>query len=114
MYKGLILGENEQDDAQDAAGYNGTFFRTPVNLMPIDKEQFRILFDKRKVQELFFTIQGIDRDHNGYVTQTELDDILKMIIPSLRDKNLKPIYLPFVSSANKVLVDYKRFKAFLI
>ena len=24
-------------------------------------------------------IYKIDRDHNGYVTQTELDDILKMI-----------------------------------
>jgi len=60
------------------------------------------------------TIQSIDKDHNGYVTQTELDDILRIVIPELKDKILKPIYLPFVSSANKVLVDYKRFKAFII
>ena len=64
--------------------------------------------------ELFWTIQGIDKDHNGYVTQTELDDILKIIVPELKDVNLKSVYLPFTSSANKVLVDYKKFKGFLI
>lgn len=35
------------------------------------------------------TINSIDRDHNGYVTQTELDDILKHIFSSNNNKLLK-------------------------
>ena len=60
-------------------------------------------------------IQEIDKDQNGYVTSTELDDILKIIYPKdLGDKNLKHILKPFCSSANKVLLDYKQFRKFIV
>lgn len=36
-------------------------------------------------------IKEIDKDHNGYVTRTELDDILKINVPDLNDKVLTPI-----------------------
>lgn len=43
-------------------------------------------------------IRDIDREHNGYVTSTELDDILKLTYPvELKDKNLKLIFKPFAS-----------------
>ena len=73
-------------------------------------------------------IRDIDRDHNGYVTSTELDDIIKMIfsakimsklvrvdgIECLDNYDLKPIFRPFASSANRVLIDYKGFRDFLV
>lgn len=86
-------------------------------------------------------IRGIDSDRNGYITQTELDDILKLIlskeeleksemitdaiitnkvqpnISGLQDThlyNLKPFYINHVASANRILVDYKSFRDFLI
>ena len=43
-------------------------------------------------------IKQIDKDHNGYVTSTELDDILKLSYPDkLYDKDLIPILEQFSS-----------------
>jgi len=58
-------------------------------------------------------INSVDKDRNGYVTNTELDDILKIAYPApfedggLKDANLKPLMRKFASSANKVLIDYR-------
>lgn len=66
------------------------------------------------MDELAFTIRSIDRDHNGYVTWNEMEDILKILYPEeLRGKNLKQVLKPFCSSLNKVLLDYKYFKGFI-
>jgi len=44
------------------------------------------------------SIKDIDKEHNGYVTSTELDDILKICYKKeLTDKNLKEIFKPFAS-----------------
>ncbi len=57
------------------------------------------------------SIKQIDRDGNGYVTNTELDDILKLTFPNeLTTKRLKPIFKEFASIQNKILIDYKRFR----
>ncbi len=57
------------------------------------------------------SIKQIDKDNNGYVTSTELDDILKLTFPEeLKGKNLKPLFRPFESLQNKILIDYKRFR----
>ena len=67
------------------------------------------------MKELFKYIREIDRDHNGFVTQTELDDILKILFKQeLENVTLKPIFLPFTSLANKVLVDYKKFRDYIV
>ena len=85
-------------------------------------------------------INSIDKEHNGYVTQSELDDILKHIFSlpknqflalnektpnnnfisendymgyNLQDYDLKHLYRPFSSSANRVLIDYKKFRDFI-
>jgi len=56
------------------------------------------------------TIKQIDKDHNGYVTRTELDDILKMLYPNeLANRDLIPIIKTFSSIQNKILIDYKSF-----
>ena len=64
-------------------------------------------------------INSVDKDRNGYVTNTELDDILKIAYPAafedggLKDANLKPLMRKFASSANKVLIDYIQFRDFI-
>lgn len=75
-------------------------------------------------------VNSIDKDRNGYVTSTELDDIIKMVfsvremvnlkkdgmeeVTSLDGFDTKPLLRPFASSANRVLIDYKRFRDFLV
>jgi Ca2+-binding EF-hand superfamily protein len=59
-------------------------------------------------------VYNIDRDHNGYITTTELDDILKITYPKeLMNVNLKSTLKPFCSSSNKVLLDYRYFRDFI-
>lgn len=36
-----------------------------------------------RMREIMLNIKEIDKDHNGYVTRTELDDILKINVPDL-------------------------------
>ena len=76
--------------------------------------------------ELLKTIYKIDPDHNGYVTQTEIDDIVRHIfsnkflmgenysIKTLDLFDLREFYKPFASSANRVLVDYKKLRDFIV
>jgi len=50
------------------------------------------------MNEVMFTIKQIDRDHNGYVTKNELDDILKMYMKQqLNQFSLEPILSKFSS-----------------
>lgn len=58
-------------------------------------------------------IRSIDKDRNGYITSSELDDILKEVYPDLKNKDLKRLIKPFCSVSNKILVDYGRFKSFV-
>ena len=65
------------------------------------------------MSDIFAMINSVDKDRNGYVTNTELDDILKIAYPAafedggLKDANLKSLMRKFASSANKVLIDYR-------
>lgn len=50
------------------------------------------------MKDIMLLIKQIDKDHNGYVTSTELDDILKLKYPKrLGDKDLIPILTQFSS-----------------
>ncbi len=51
-----------------------------------------------KIVDIIKTIKGIDKEHNGFVTTTELDDILKIMYKDeLKDKNLTPIMRKYAS-----------------
>jgi len=54
-------------------------------------------------------VYTIDKDHNGYVTRVELDDILKLNYAVLKDKNIDHVINQFGSIQNKILIDYKAF-----
>ena len=56
------------------------------------------------------TIRYIDKDNNGYVTLTELDDILKLHYPKLQNKDLLSIIRKHRSVQNKILIDYRKFR----
>ena len=58
--------------------------------------------------EIVRKIKEIDRQHNGFVTSTELDDILKIIYSEeLKNKDLKPMLKKYASIQNRILIDYK-------
>ena len=85
-------------------------------MRPITEEEFvQILIKNNKLAEIIRTIKEIDRQHNGFVTSTELDDILKMIYKSeLADKDLKPMLKKYASIQNRILIDYKQFRDNLV
>jgi len=58
---------------------------------------YKILSDDKKLANVMRTIKFIDKDHNGYVTVTELDDILKIEFPVLAHRDIKPIIKMFSS-----------------
>ena len=115
MYEDLEVSDNEEDDAVDAAGYTGNFRRNEKDLVPISESQFmEIIRNNNKMVQIMSMIYEIDKDANGYVTSTEIDDILKILYPNeFGNKKLKNILKPFCSSANKVLLDYKAFRKFM-
>lgn len=60
-------------------------------------------------------IKNIDKDNNGYVTNQELDDIFKMHYDQeLKTKDLKTLFKPFASLQNRILIDYKKLRDFLV
>ena len=57
------------------------------------------------------TIKEIDKDNNGYVTKTEMEDILKLKYPEhFEMRDLIPIIKKFSNIQNKILIDYKGFR----
>ena len=52
------------------------------------------------------TIKKTDKDHNGFVTRNEIDDILKLFYKSqLESKNLIMIVKRFGIIQNNILID---------
>ena len=61
-----------------------------------------------------FDISQID-NHTGVVTKNEMDDILKLHYPDhFKDKDLIPIISMFSSIQNKILIDYSKFRDWIL
>ena len=118
VYTKVKIADTDEDDvAVDASGYTGNFHREARgNLLPYSMEQLaRLVARKNKLVDIMRNIKEIDREHNGYVTSTELDDILKIAYPEeLDDKNLKLMFRPYASIQNKILIDYKKVRDFIL
>ena len=82
MYREVdYTATNEADGPQDNMGYIGLahWYRDKKQLIPCTEKEFlREIYHNNKLKEIMLTIREIDKDHNGYVTRTELDDILKL------------------------------------
>jgi len=96
MYDRVNVANTQGDDEpKDIAGYLGKteFYRERVDLKPFhERELIKVMTEENLMKDIMLLIKQIDQDHNGYVTSTELDDILKMKYPQkLRDKDLIPI-----------------------
>lgn len=106
--------DDDKDQPNDVNGYYGytQYYRTQYQLTPISEENFiKIIAEDNKMDQVMLTIKQIDKDHNGYVTRNELDDILKLFYKSqLESKDLTVIVKRFGSIQNKILIDYKAFK----
>ena len=117
MYKKVDVTAFEGiDEPEDVCGYIGQtkYYRsvkketsiTEQEFLDIVKKQPRVVFD-----QVMSTINEIDKDHNGYVTKTEIEDILKLKYPEFfESRDLIPIIKKFSSIQNKILIDYKGFR----
>ena len=52
-------------------------------------------------------IKDVDMDNNGFVTLTELEDILTSVYKEFSSKDISLFVKRFRSIQNKVLVDYR-------
>ena len=72
-----------KDEPEDILGYLGLaqwYREKQLGKESIikDKEFIKELMKVNRLKEVFHTIGQIDKDHNGYVTRNEMDDILKL------------------------------------
>jgi len=83
-----------------------------VPLTPITDEEFlAVMVKEDRLKSVMLTIKEIDKDHNGYVTASELDDIVKLYYRNeLASRDILPILNRFGSLQNRILIDYKNFK----
>ena len=102
--------EDPTEDAVDAAGFTGQMNRVKRKLRPISEGELVALFlRENSLHEMSRMIREIDKERNGFVTKTELDDIVKVLFEEeLADRDLSALIRPYQSIQNKILVDYKR------
>jgi hypothetical protein len=53
--------------------------------------------NNERLSKVWLIIRHIDKQRNGYVTNTELDDILKEVYPELMNYDLSHLYKSFAS-----------------
>lgn len=95
------MSETNDDVAIDTSGYTGNFHRTvdEKSFLPYSMNKLaELIIRENKLVDIMRAIKDIDKEHNGYVTSTELDDILKLTYKQeLSNKNLKDMFKPFAS-----------------
>lgn len=85
-YTKVQIGDTDEEEvAVDTCGYTGNFHREkiePKNLQSITMEKLILMiYGDNQMLEMMRRINEIDKEHNGYVTSTELDDIIKLSYP---------------------------------
>ena len=122
-YKGIQYRLDDFQDMSevDTAGYFGTNHQlmekhtmTHVALHDFEVVVRAIVKDNQLVK-IMHTIRSIDGDKNGFVTNQELEDILKLCYKEQLGKyNLKPVFKEFASQSNRLLIDYTKFKEAIV
>ena len=107
IYNRVDLSDDDEEEMGDFSGYTGyrqndtKFYEIYAYGQLID-----LFVEEDKLPFILKSIKDIDQDNNGYVTTTELEDILKLHYPVIKQKNLKKIFKPFASIQNRILIDY--------
>lgn len=111
-----LYEEADNPDMVDNSGYFGIFYRKKETLEDISEEDFyKVIKENNKMVHIMKNIKEIDKDNNGYVTNQELDDIFKMHYKAeLGLKDLKKIFKKFASIQNRILIDYKKCRDFIM
>ena len=101
------------NEVVDGPGYHGTFIRGKKKLEKMSAREFlAVICDGSGFAKVMRTIREIDKERNGYITNQELDDILRMYYPhELSDKDIEAHIHKFTSPLNRVLVDYKHLQS---
>jgi hypothetical protein len=83
VYDDLNVQEpDKKDEAVDACGYKGEFHRKHRDLKAISEQEWITMISKNdRLKDIFFRIREIDKQRNGFVTELELDDIIKITYP---------------------------------
>ena len=111
------LDEFNDMNTVDTAGYFGNHYRLKeLHNKKFEKlESFDVILEHfakdNKLIKVMQTIRTIDKDKNGFVTDQELEDILKLHYPDKLDKyNIKPVLQQFACESNRLLLNYNKFK----
>jgi hypothetical protein len=100
MYEKVnVFVSDGSNEPVDAAGYTGQFLREKRKLQIISTYEIVSMLTKNKerLSKVWLIIRHIDKQRNGYVTNTELDDILKEVYPELMNYDLSHLYKSFAS-----------------
>jgi Ca2+-binding EF-hand superfamily protein len=107
---------DENDVAKDAYGYIGQSLRPKsknTELMS-EREFLRLFVVDDKLSQIMTMIRYIDKDRNGYVTTTEMEDILhEVYAEKLKNRDFKHILRVFTCVQNPILLDYNKFRDFI-
>ena len=81
-------------------------------MQPITEAEFLMVIKKdNKMKEIHQIFRNIDSDRSSYLTNTELDDVLKMMYPNdFENKNLEPLYTNYLSQQNRSMINHKKFE----
>lgn len=115
-YTQVQFEDNDVNEvAVDTSGYTGNFHREKVDLKTLKNLGFIELVDiirgNNCMLDIMRRIKEIDRDFNGYVTSTELDDIIRLSYgKKLVGMNLMQIFKKYASIQNQILIDYRTFR----
>lgn len=82
----------------------------------MEVEEFIMLMHKNnKMKEINLAFRQIDPDRTGYITQPEIDDMFRYHYPDeFKDKHLFEIVKPFEIASNKILVEYGKFRQWIV
>ncbi|CDW79951.1 px domain containing protein [Stylonychia lemnae] len=117
LYKSVDLDQSDHDDNPvDSSGYTGQLFRKKIKLPVMTEVEFydKIIENEINFAKVMRLIRNIDKDNNGYVTITELDDIIKICYPELQNKDIYQCLKHYRSIQNRILVDYKRLRSHVV
>ena len=85
--------------------------RTPMET----QELLQLLHANNKLKEVSLAFREIDPHRTGMVTSPEMDDIFRYLYPEeFKDKHMYEITKPFEVISNKILIDYGKFRQWLV